>query len=135
MLRTSAGKGFAGVVVADPDLDDRVNRIIKTLRWNGPFELEFLKAPGKPHALFEMNPRFPAWVEFPAQIGCNLPARLLEEMLHMRPAPLRVCPPGQMFVRHSVDVALDIGDIAQITITGERQVVAEGARPQLKVIK
>jgi carbamoyl-phosphate synthase large subunit len=135
MLRTSAGKGFAGVVVADPELDDRVHCIIKALRWNGPFELEFLKVPGKPHALFEMNPRFPAWVEFPAQIGCNLPARLLEEMLHLRPAPLRTCPPGQMFVRHSVDIALDIGDVAQITITGEREAITESMRPQLKVIK
>lgn len=135
MMRTSAGKGFAGVVVADPELDDLMHRIIKALRWNGPFELEFLKAPKKPHALFEMNPRFPAWVEFPAQIGCNLPARLLEVLLHMEPQPLRACMPGQMFVRHTVDLATDISAIAEIAMTGERRNAAKGSRPRLEVIK
>lgn len=35
MLRTSAGKGFAGVVIADPALDRQVERIIAALRWAG----------------------------------------------------------------------------------------------------
>ena len=120
MLRTSAGKGFAGVVVADPDLDELVARVIGALRWAGPFELEFIKVPGKPHALFEMNPRFPAWVDFPSQIGCNMPARLLEQLIGLDATPLQTCTPGQMFIRHSIDLVADIAEVAEMTITGHR---------------
>ena len=120
MLRTSAGKGFAGVVVADSRIDELVRRIVSSLRWKGPFELEFVKATGKPHALFEMNPRFPAWVDFPSQLACNLPVRLLENMLDLATTPLCDCKPGQMFIRHSIDLAGDIADLAQIASAGER---------------
>ncbi len=120
MLRTSAGKGFAGVVVADPDLDELVARVIGALRWAGPFELEFIRVPGKPHALFEMNPRFPAWVDFPSQIGCNMPARLLEQLIGLDATPLQTCTPGQMFIRHSIDLVADIAEVAEMTITGRR---------------
>ncbi len=120
MLRTSAGKGFAGVVVADPDLDELAARVIGALRWAGPFELEFIKVPGKPHALFEMNPRFPAWVDFPSQIGCNMPARLLEQLIGLDATPLQTCTPGQMFIRHSIDLVADIAEVAEMTITGRR---------------
>lgn len=120
MLRTKTGKGFAGVVVADPALNDLASRLIDVLRWNGPFELEFVKAAGRPHMLFEMNPRFPAWIGFPSQVGCNLPARLLERLLEVSQSPLRDCVPGQMFVRHSIDLIGNISDLAQLAAAGER---------------
>ncbi len=122
LLRTSAGKGFAGVVVADPKLDALAQRVIARLRWNGPFELEFVKSPGHPHALFEMNPRFPAWVDFPSQISCNLPARLLRSLLGAGPVPLAVCAPGRMFIRHSTDLVADIAEVAELVTTGARGV-------------
>ncbi|NNM56885.1 MAG: hypothetical protein HKL97_06945 [Acidocella sp.] len=120
MLRTSAGKGFAGVVVEDPRIDALVRRLIRALRWAGPFELEFIKTPGRPHLLFEMNPRFPAWVDFPSQLGCNLPASLLEQLLGGTPDKLAPCEAGRMFIRHSVDVLGDIADLAELASTGER---------------
>ncbi|MBS0517116.1 MAG: biotin carboxylase [Proteobacteria bacterium] len=120
MQRTKSGKGFAGIVVEDPTLDELARKVIRALRWYGPFELEFIKAPGRPHQLFEMNPRFPAWVDFPSQIGCNLPARLLERLQGMKPTPLKSCSAGQMFVRHCVDVVGDIADLAQMASTGHR---------------
>ena len=120
MLRTKSGKGFAGVVVSDPALDELARKIIAELRWDGPYELEFIKAPGRPHQLFEMNPRFPAWVDFASQIGCNLPARLIERVIGAPPSPLVSGVPGQMFLRHCVDIAGDIADLAQMATAGER---------------
>lgn len=120
MLRTKSGKGFAGVVVSDAALDLLVRKVIADLRWDGPFELEFIKPAGRPHQLFEMNPRFPAWVDFASQIGCNLPARLLERIVGATPAPLGRGLPGQMFLRHCVDIAGDISDLARMATTGER---------------
>jgi carbamoyl-phosphate synthase large subunit len=127
MLRTPAGKGFAGVVVIDPALEEMGRRIIESLRWNGPFELEFIKVSGRPHVLFEINPRFPAWVDFPSQIGCNLPAQLFERLLDVELSPLEVCKPGQMYIRHSVDLVGDIADLAEMASTGER---LHAPRPQ-----
>ena len=120
LLRTSHGKGFAGIVVQDPDMDALSERIIRALRWNGPFELEFIKVPGRPHALMEINPRFPAWIDFPSQIGCNLPALLFERLLGHPVKPPSACRPGQMFVRHSVDLAGDFADFAAMASSGER---------------
>lgn len=134
MLRTAAGKGFAGVVMADPALDELAARMVKRLRWRGPFELEFIKAPhGRRYRLLEMNPRFPAWVDFPAQLGCNLPDRLLADLLGVRPAPLRACRPGQMFIRHCVDVVTDIGAFAELVVTGERTGRATGGITRIEV--
>lgn len=120
LLRTSHGKGFAGIVVEDPEIDRLSQRIIRELRWNGPFELEYLKAPGKPHALMEINPRFPAWIDFPSQIGCNLPALMLQRLLGLQPQPLRTCTAGQMFVRHCVDLVGDFAAFAEMASNGER---------------
>jgi carbamoyl-phosphate synthase large subunit len=120
MMLTSAGKGFAGVVIADPRLDGLARRIIHALRWNGPFELEFIKPAGKPHVLFEMNPRFPAWTDFPSQMDCNFPARLFECLTGITTTPLADCPAGQMFIRHSIDLLGDIADLAKMASTGER---------------
>jgi carbamoyl-phosphate synthase large subunit len=124
LLRTRLGKGFAGVVVVDPAIEESARRIIGKLKWNGPFELEYLKRPGRPHALFEMNPRFPAWVDFPSQIGCNLPARMLERMMGLPASPLAVCRAGQMFIRHCTDIVADIGDIASLGTHGDRNTVS-----------
>lgn len=120
LLRTSNGKGFAGIVVQDPALDLLSERIIHALQWNGPFELEFLKVPGKPHALMEINPRFPAWIDFPSQIDCNLPALLFERLIHQKMTPLKTCEAGRMFVRHSVDLVGDFSDFAAMASSGER---------------
>lgn len=120
LLRTSNGKGFAGIVVEDAELDRLSQRIISELQWDGPFELEFLKVPGKPHALLEINPRFPAWIDFPSQIGCNLPALLFERLLKQKPTPLKACVAGQMFIRHSIDLVGDFSDFAEMASSGER---------------
>src|SRR6185437_14492015 len=94
IMLTSNGKAFGGIVVADPALQESVEKIIKKVKWWGPFELEFVK--GKHgHELIEMNPRFPAWTDFPSQIGCNLPAMLVDLMLSRPVRPVPACEPGR----------------------------------------
>lgn len=120
LLRTSHGKGFAGIVIDNPELDLLARLIIQELKWNGPFELEFLKGNGKPYTLFEINPRFPAWIDFPSQIGCNMPALVGERLLGVRSKGSERCAVGRMFVRHSVDVVGDFADFAAMSTSGER---------------
>lgn len=121
LLRTSHGKGFAGIVVENHELDDLAQMIIKELKWNGPFELEFLKGNEKPYTLFEINPRFPAWVDFPSQIECNMPGMLGARLFGVNAdEPYIRCPAGRMFVRHSIDLVGDFSEFAAIATSGER---------------
>jgi carbamoyl-phosphate synthase large subunit len=118
ILKTLGGKGFAGIVMHDPALLQTARTIIKALKWRGPFELEFVKAAGRAHTLIEMNPRFPAWVDFPSQIGCNLPLHLLESLVGEKTTPMVDCRPGQMFLRHCVDLVGELSQLSQLSIEG-----------------
>ncbi len=118
MLVTKTGKGFAGIVINDPDLDRLVNRITKKLSWNGPFEMEFIKPANGQHKLIEINPRFPAWIDFPSQLDCNMPAQLIENNINNTTAKLPLCEPGKMFIRHSIDVVGDIAELAEMATKG-----------------
>lgn len=118
MLKSKAGKATAGVVISDPTLDAIGEKLIRALRWKGPFELELIRTPAG-YVLIEMNPRFPAWIDFPSQLGCNLPAALVEELRTGRTTtPIADCVPGRMFVRHSIDLVGDIADVAEMTAKG-----------------
>ena len=123
MLRSRLGKGYGGVVVDNPGLEASARRIVAALKWNGPFELEFVKAPGRPPMLMEMNPRFPAWIDFPSKLGCNMPAAILERLFGDAPTPLPRCEAGKIFVRHCTDLVGDIGDLARITADGVAEAV------------
>lgn len=121
MLRTEQGKGFGGMIVRDPHLDAIALALIAELRWQGPFELEFVKPDGPrgEYCLIEINPRFPAWCDFPSTLSCNLPAAALELALGWQPRePMRVPMPGKFFIRHAIDMTGDIRDLAALTTTG-----------------
>ncbi|MGO9171569.1 MAG: hypothetical protein ACLP7P_06350 [Rhodomicrobium sp.] len=117
LLLTKAGKAFSGIVISDPQLQAQAERIISCLKWNGPFELEFIKGK-RGYALIEVNPRFPAWCDFPSQIGCNLPAALLERAISRSCAPIAACELGRLFVRHCVDLVGDISELAELSVAG-----------------
>jgi len=113
-MLTGNGKAFGGIVVADPTLQESVEKVIKKLKWSGPFELEFVKG-RHGHELIEMNPRFPAWCDFPSQIGCNLPAMLVDMLLSRPMTPAAPCKAGRLFVRHCVDLVGDISQLAELS--------------------
>jgi carbamoyl-phosphate synthase large subunit len=119
LMKTSAGKTFSGIVVADPALHKHATQIAKVLKWYGPFELEFIKGQ-RGYELIEVNPRFPAWIDFPSQIGCNLPAALVAMLAAYKLPPIAPCPAGRMFVRHCVDLAGDISQLADMSVTGTK---------------
>jgi carbamoyl-phosphate synthase large subunit len=121
LLRTKNGKGFAGVVIDDPALFLNSLKIIKRLNWNGPFELEFIKSNNGIYYLIEMNPRFPAWVDFPSQLGCNMPAALMNAPTSSGLEKNQICAPGKMFIRHCIDLAGDMSDFADLSIDGMKK--------------
>lgn len=125
LLRSRLGKAFGGIVIEDPVVEDLSRRLVADLKWDGPFEIEFIKPAGGQHTLFEINPRFPAWISFPAKIGCNMPAWVSQRALGLRTVKLDRCKAGQMFLRHCEDIVADISDIAELSVEHERHVVRD----------
>ena len=72
LIISDKGKGNGSVVVRDLRLDEITRRVMAATRWSGPFELEFIRDQRDDgYRLIEINPRFPAWVGFPTQLGAN----------------------------------------------------------------
>ena len=116
LLRSKMGKGFGGVVVDNPELAEVTRRLLKELAWDGPLEIEVVKPASGPFVLFEINPRFPAWISFGAKVGVNLPAYSVAHALGLTPPSLSECPPGKMFLRHCDDIVADITQLADLGI-------------------
>lgn len=119
LVITDKGKGFGGVVVKNPELEDFAGRIISALKWRGPCELEVMMGHDGVCYLIEINPRFPAWVRLAEGAGQNQPALAVLGALE---APLKVLPEakaGTMFVRHAEDLIADIATMGEITIHSE----------------
>jgi len=133
---SNQGKGLGGITVLDPRLDEFCIRLIRELRWRGPFEIEAMldEACGE-YVLIEINPRFPAWVDFPSMLGINFPAALVQMMdVDRKPAPLPRCAPGHFYVRHQVEVAGHIEQLAALSTSADFEALdmarsLEGAAP------
>jgi len=110
------GKGLSGITVTDPRLSELCAGLIRELKWPGPFEIELIREEliGD-YVLVEINPRFPAWVDFPSMIGANF-AALLVDMLRLDhlPASLPACAPGSFYIRHQIEVVGDINRYADL---------------------
>lgn len=117
---TEKGKAWAGVAIDDGDLLDAGERLMRALRWNGPFELEMLRdAAGMLH-LIEVNPRFPAWIYLSHAVGRNLPAALLALQQGVRAADLPLSPPrpGVTFIRHAREIIVSLEEIVSVSMNG-----------------
>ena len=114
------GKGFGGVTIRDSRLDAISLEIIRHLNWRGPLELEFIKdEPTGNFYLIELNPRFPAWVDFPSSIDHNLPALLVDILVNNEVSQLPPYAVGKFFVRHSIDMTGDVTQLDQLSTYGE----------------
>ena len=113
------GKGLGGMTVKDAKLDKLCLDIVENLKWRGPFELELMKddETGN-YCLIEMNPRFPAWVDFPSQFGCNFAAALIELITTDDITELTPCAPGWFYLRHQIEVLGQVENLAALSGEG-----------------
>ncbi len=121
------GKGLGGITIADKRLDELCSRLIRELRWRGPFEIEvMIDESRRKYVLIEINPRFPAWVDFPSMLGANFPATLLTMMATgLTPAPMTPCPAGHFYLRHQIEVHGHIEQLAALSTSTDFDVPAE----------
>ncbi len=116
---SSKGKGYGGVTIHDPGLSGQCERLIRQLKWSGPFELEFLKESSTgDFYLLEMNPRFPAWADVPALLGVNMAELVVRRAKGEAVVPLGDCPAGRFFLRHNVDLVGSVNDLGQLMSMG-----------------
>ena len=119
LVITDKGKGFGGVVVKSPSLDEFARKIISILKWRGPCELEIIRGFDGVFYLIEINPRFPAWVRLAEGSGQNQPAAVVLKALGQEVDKLPECKTGTMFVRHAEDIIADISVMGEVSAKSE----------------
>jgi len=119
IIITDKGKGFGGVVVDNPALNQFTEKVIKILNWKGPCELELIQSVDGEMHLLEINPRFPAWIYLAQGAGQNLPAMLVKLALGESVEKLTEYKTGTIFIRHSQDYISHISVMGQIATDGE----------------
>ncbi len=118
LIVSSRGKGYAGVTVEDRTLNEAVVALMAELKWLGPVEFEFMRSPREGFYLIEINPRFPAWADFPAAIGCNLAAVAVQQLLGRPVDTISRPPAGKMFLRHNTDIVCDAEEFSRLASEG-----------------
>jgi len=119
-ILSDKGKGFGGVTIQDDHLNSLALALIEQLEWYGPIELEFIQdAITGEFYLLEINPRFPAWIDFPSACGLNLPGVVVDGLWNGELPRLPRCSTGKFFLRHSIDLLCDLEDMGTLAAVGE----------------
>ncbi len=117
---TDKGKAWAAITLKNDELYKLSQKIIKTLKWSGPCELEILQdRKTKDMHLLEINPRFPAWVFLCTGAEQNLPKLVIDLALNKPVHPLPPAKSGVTFVRHATDLVCPIEWLEKLTTHGE----------------
>jgi carbamoyl-phosphate synthase large subunit len=120
MALTEKGKAFSGMTVNDPDLYEIGRRFVEKTKWRGALELEMVRSRADgAYYLFEINPRFPAWIYLASHVGQNLPWASVQMAREEAVTSFPPCRAGQFFVRHSIDIVSDITRLEQLAVHGE----------------
>ncbi len=134
LMKSRMGKGFGGVTVNDPGIVGIAERLVRDLKWKGALEIELVKPADRGHMLFEINPRFPAWVSFPAKLGLNMPAWVAADALGLALPDLKTPDAGHVFLRHCEDIVTHMDAIADMLIDRDNRNLTDGAASGLHLV-
>jgi carbamoyl-phosphate synthase large subunit len=121
---TDKGKAWAGVSLDDKRLLEITKQMVEKTKWNGPFEMEFIKTTNdksqvEEYHLLEINPRFPAWCYLTTGCGQNLVESAVNFTLGRPAKYYKKYKVGTMFIRYSNDLIVDIDHFETISTDGE----------------
>ena len=114
---TEKGKAWAGISINDDKLRNAAEKLVKTLKWSGPLEIEMLRSKQGEYYLIEINPRFPAWIYLSAAVGCNLPWALVQ-LLQGEEVKLPKPEIGKLFIRYAQETVINIQEFENMTMWG-----------------
>jgi len=117
---TDKGKAWAGISLDDKKLIDITSKLIRSTKWRGGLETEWIKTSDGEYYLLEINPRFPAWVYLAVGCGQNHPEALLKLALgNKKVSPYKKYEVGKMFIRYSYDLIVNLSEFEKISTLGE----------------
>jgi carbamoyl-phosphate synthase large subunit len=116
---TDKGKAWAGVTIEDEKLIETTQNLVKNTKWQGAFELEFMKTTEDKYYLLEINPRFPAWVYLTNGAGQNQVEAMVNIGMGRKTASFENYEIGKMFIRYSYDMIVDMKEFEKISVMGE----------------
>ncbi|MBK9333295.1 MAG: ATP-grasp domain-containing protein [Ignavibacteria bacterium] len=116
---TDKGKAWSGISLDDDKLLKITTDLIKSTKWKGSMELEFIKTSNDEYFLLEINPRFPAWVYLAVGCGQNHPDALLKMALGKKVNAFPKHETGKMFIRYSYDMIINLKEFEKISTSGE----------------
>lgn len=108
------GKVGVGVTVHNDEILVIAKRIFAHTKWRGPLELEFLFGKNHKPYLIEVNPRFPAWIEFSSKIEYNLPLSLVQMILGQKCEIEKQYDAGKMLIKRTTNIVSDIKAFTEI---------------------
>lgn len=117
------GKSAITLLVDQKELNKTALRILKKLDWKGPLELEFIKTADGRYYLFEVNPRFPSWIDIASSKDNNLPAVLVG---HLQGQTLKTSARNNahdILLRDTDEVCVPMHRFTQLQKTGNLQFI------------
>ncbi len=116
---TDKGKAWAGISLDNERLLELTRNMVESTKWQGPFELEYVKTVDDEYYLLEINPRFPAWCYLTVGAGQNQMEALVNLAMGKEVEPFKSYKVGTMFIRYSNDLIVDINEFEKISTIGE----------------
>ncbi len=86
-LVVAVGKSMRGETMRHPDIEERVKKLCRILRFIGPSNMQFKEAADGAMKLVEINPRFSGGLPITAEAGANTPELLYMLLKGKRPEP------------------------------------------------
>ena len=106
LTTTNLGKVWNALSIKNEALLNLADTFCKATSWRGGFEVEAI-SDGKDIYLIEINPRFPAWVNFATKLGINLPKMLVDTILGKEIKRDLNYPYEKMYVRYVDENVVD----------------------------
>jgi len=106
LTTTELGKVWEAISLKNEQLLALTHKFVELSQWRGAFEVEAI-ATAKDIYLIEINPRFPAWVNFSTQLGINLPKMMVELIEGKEVKPVHDYPENKLYVRYVEEAVVD----------------------------
>ncbi len=113
LTTTTLGKIWTGITIDNKELMRVAKEFVKATNWRGPFELECM-SDSKDVYMIEINPRFPAWVNFATSVGVNLPEMVVRLANGEKVQSKLEFPIGKMYVRYVQEKVVDFSDFMNL---------------------
>jgi len=102
------GESWMSMVVDGAEFEPYMRRLVSLLDWVGPVECDLLKGDDGIY-LLDVNPRFPAWIDGLASVGCNVPSLATQLAQKLKPFKPEVAPVvGAVFFKDFEDTCFSI---------------------------